>query len=96
MSQQRIEYAVPRLLDLPPKVLFWDADVAAAALLGIAIGVAVGYPFTCSIVGLAAAAALQRMRRGRHPGYMLHVLYWHLPARLFRRWCPSSKRQFCG
>ncbi|HXF45846.1 MAG TPA: type IV conjugative transfer system protein TraL [Burkholderiaceae bacterium] len=96
MDAKSIEYAVPRLLDLPPKIMFWDADVAAAALIGIAVGVAVGYPFTCAILGLAAAAVLQRMRRGRHPGYMLHVLYWHLPVRMFRRLCPSSKRLFCG
>lgn len=87
---------IPRRLDDPPKFLFWDLDVALVALLGLGFGVLGGQVLLGCVGGGIVAYAWSRTKSGRHRGYGLHVMYWNMPVRMFRRTPPSARRDFVG
>ncbi len=87
---------VPRRLDDPPKFIFWDFDVAICAMGISMFGIMAGYFLVSAVLGIGAAYGLQRMKSGQQAGYALHLLYWHLPIRLFKRTPPSCVRDFIG
>ena len=87
---------VPRRLDDPPKFIFWDFDVAICAMGISMFGIMAGYFLVSAVLGIGAAYGLQKMKSGQQAGYAIHLLYWHLPMRLFRRTPPSCVRDFIG
>ncbi len=96
MDLDRSQFLIPTRLDDPPKALFWDFDIAAVFVIGVSLGIMVGFLSLGFLVGIGGAYAWSRMRTGRHPGYAMHSLYWALPLRMFRRTPPSSRRRFVG
>lgn len=89
-------FQIPRLLDEPPKFLFWDFDVALLFIVGLGLGIVMGLVLLGIALGLACAYGWSKVKRGRHPGYGLHCVYWHTPVRFFRRTPPSARRHFVG
>jgi conjugal transfer pilus assembly protein TraL len=90
-------FQVPNSLDAMPRLFLWDFDVAMVFLCGLGIGIALGQLLFFSLIGLAGAAAFSRVRSGRHPGFLVHSLYWHMPGRMgFRRLPASCEREFIG
>ncbi len=89
-------YLVPQRLDDPPKFLFWDFDVAACFILGVCLGVLIGYLSIGCLAGGFAAWLWSKSRSGRHPGYAIHLVYWLAPVNFFKRTPPSARRRFCG
>lgn len=97
MTEDDLKLAIPRRLDDPPKFLLWDFDVVLVFLIFAGLGIVVNFPFVLGGLGLAAAYGLNKARAGRSRGYLLHLLYWHLPLRFgFRRTPPSAVRHFIG
>lgn len=82
MSQQDLSHFIPRGLDNKGKFLFWDMDVALAAMLGMLLGVATEYRILGLVAGLLLAYGYSRLKAGQHPGMAVHLLYWFagLPA----------------
>lgn len=77
MSEQvDLSHYIPRHLDDSAKFLFWDMDVAAVSLIGMVIGVGADYPLLGLILGVAAGAAYNKLKAGKHPGMATHLLYW--------------------
>jgi conjugal transfer pilus assembly protein TraL len=96
MNNEVAPLMVPRLLDEPPKFLFWDFEVALAALGLMLIGILAGFFFTGTAIGFVAAYGVQRLKSGQSRGYSLHLIYWHLPINSFKRTPPSCVREFVG
>ena len=96
MNEETVHLLVPRRLDDPPKFIFWDFDVAICAMGISMFGIMAGYFLVSAVLGIGAAYGLQKMKSGQQAGYAIHLLYWHLPMRLFRRTPPSCVRDFIG
>jgi conjugal transfer pilus assembly protein TraL len=96
VSDENRNLLIPRLLDEPPKFLFWDYDVFLVAALGMFTGLAIGFFFIGTGLGLVGAYLWTKTKAGRHPGYGLHCIYWHTPLSFFRRTPPSARRHFVG
>ena len=96
MNEEAMHLLVPRRLDDPPKFIFWDFDVAICAMGISMFGIMAGYFLVSAVLGIGAAYGLQKMKSGQQAGYAIHLLYWHLPMRLFRRTPPSCVRDFIG
>jgi len=67
---------IPRSLDDRGKFLFWDTDVAAVALFGMLLGIAIEMPLLGLVGGLSAAFFVNKLKAGKHPGMVAHLLYW--------------------
>jgi len=90
-------YRIPNTLDALPRLFLWDFDIAMVFLCGLGTGIALGQLMIFSLVGLAAAAVFSKVRSGRHPGFLIHALYWNMPGRMgFRRLPASCEREFIG
>jgi type IV conjugative transfer system protein TraL len=91
---QRI--AVPNTLDAPPRFLWWDCDQVFVFGSGLVIGLAV------SGMALAIATAVfltwvwNRAKGGRGVARAFALIYWYLPADVFRRVPASARRHFLG
>lgn len=96
MDEEQYHLLVPRMLDEPPKFLFWDFDVAIVFLGMMLFGILSGFFMTSVFLGLLAAYGIQKVKAGQQKGYGLHVIYWHLPLNLFKRTPPSCMREFIG
>lgn len=73
---------IPRRLDDPWKIGFWDVDVAAPVLAAFFIGYLAGTKFAfvvCMAVGLFASRWIARKKADRHPAFAVHWMFWHLP-----------------
>ena len=69
---------IARHLDDPPRLFWWDLDVALLMLATTLLGMVVGYFMSGVMLGLLAAWAYGRLKSGKHPAYALHLMYWHL------------------
>lgn len=67
---------IPRSLDDGGKFLFWETDVAAVALLGMLLGIATEMPVLGLVLGLSLAYLVNKLKAGKHPGMVTHLLYW--------------------
>ncbi len=97
MSAEEYKHYVPQTLDDPPKLLFWDMDVAMVFIVMLGFAIMVGQMVIGTIAGLILAAMFARAKSGRSRGYGLHLLYWYSPVGLsFKRVPASNKRNFVG
>lgn len=67
---------IPRRLDDGGKFLFWDTEVAVTALIGMLLGIATDLPLLGLVVGLIVAYFVNKLKAGKHPGMVTHLLYW--------------------
>jgi conjugal transfer pilus assembly protein TraL len=96
MSDVSLE--IPRRLNDPPRMFWWDLDVSLLVLASALAGMISGFFLTGCALGLLLAAAYGRAKSGKHPAYALHLLYWHLPATVtgLKRTPPSWMRELAG
>ncbi len=76
MSQSDLSHYIPRRLDAPSKFLFWELDVAAIGFVGLLGGVLAGFPICGLCLGGGLAFSYSKLKAGKHPGMMMHLLYW--------------------
>lgn len=93
---------IPRRLDDQWKIGFWELDVVVPVLFfmfaGFASGSKLGF-LICICIGLGVARWVSRLKANRHPAFVLHWMYWHLPSLPFARLrCtpPSHVRRMVG
>ena len=96
MSDVSLE--IPRRLNDPPRMFWWEIDVALLFLGAALAGMIVGFFVTGCLAGVLIAWAYGRAKSGQHPAFALHLLYWHLPAFVtgLRRTPPSHRREMKG
>ena len=82
---------IPRRLNDPPRMFWWDLDLALLALSLALLGMIAGYFVTGALLGLSAAGVYSMAKSGKHPAYALHLIYWYLPERVVKWKCtPAS------
>lgn len=93
---------IPRRLDDQWKIGFWDIDIAApvlfAAVLGYAADTKLAF-FISVATGLFVSRWLSRIKADKHPAFVLHWIYWHLPPcplTSMRATPPSHIRRMIG
>lgn len=92
-----LDTRIPTRLDAPARVLMWDSTQLGVLVAFVFLGVMLRNPVSWIIAGLAVAYVIGRLTGGRHPRYLLHWAYWHLPGGMgFDRTPPSSLREFIG
>ena len=93
-----LAHDIPRRLNDPPRLFWWDLDVALLVLAAVLGGMISGFFLSGCAVGVLLATAYARAKSGRHPAYALHLLYWHLPAPVtgLKRTPPSYLREMAG
>ena len=96
MSDVSLE--IPRRLNDPPRMFWWDLDVALLVLAAALAGMISGFFISGCALGMLLASAYGRAKSGKHPAFALHLLYWHLPAALTGLKCtpPSHLREMLG
>jgi len=90
--------SIPRRLNDPPRMFWWDLDLALLVLALTLLGMIAGYFVTGAALGLLAGAGYTMAKSGKHPAYALHLVYWYLPERIvkLKRTPPSHLRELIG
>jgi conjugal transfer pilus assembly protein TraL len=93
-----MSHDIPRRLNDPPRMFWWDLDVALLVMAACLAGMMAGFFLSGCAAGVVLAAAYSRTKSGKHPSYALHILYWHLPAGVtgLKRTPPSYLREMMG
>ena len=91
-------FDIPRRLNDPPRMFWWDLDVALLVLTAALAGMISGFFMSGCAIGALLASAYSRMKSGKHPAFALHLLYWYLPApgTGLKRTPPSYLREMAG
>ena len=93
-----VSLEIPRRLNDPPRIFWWDLDVAILALAAALAGMISGFFASGCAVGLLLASAYGRAKSGKHPAFALHLIYWYLPSAVtgLKRTPPSYLRELIG
>ena len=93
-----VSLEIPRRLNDPPRIFWWDLDVAVLALAAALAGMISGFFASGCAVGLLLASAYGRAKSGKHPAFALHLIYWYLPSAVtgLKRTPPSYLRELVG
>ena len=96
MSDVSLE--IPRRLNDAPRMFWWDLDVSLLVLAAALAGMISGLFVSGFAVGMLLASAYGRAKAGKHPAFLLHLLYWHVPAAVtgLKRTPPSHLREMVG
>ena len=91
-------FSIPRRLNDPPRMFWWDLDLALLVLASTLLGMVAGYFVSGVAAGVLSAIAYGRMKSGKHPAYALHLVYWYLPEAVvkLKRTPPSHSRELVG
>lgn len=86
--------AIPRYIDSPPQILWWELDELILLLASMFFGVATRTLTYCLLVGFVSVWIIAKLKGGRSEGIVLHWCWWHgVPG--FRLRGPSSEvREF--
>jgi conjugal transfer pilus assembly protein TraL len=89
---------IPRRLNDPPRMFWWDIDVSLLVLASALAGMISGFFVGGCILGVVLASAYGRAKAGKHPAFALHLLYWHVPSAVtgLKRTPPSHLREMAG
>lgn len=89
---------IPRRLNDPPRMFWWDLDLALLVFSLTLLGMIAGYFVTGAALGLLAAGVYSMAKSGKHPAYALHLIYWYLPEIVvkLKRTPPSHLRELIG
>ena len=89
---------IPRRLNDPPRMFWWDLDVSLLVLAAGLAGMISGFFITGCALGVLLASAYGRAKTGKHPAFALHLLYWHVPTAItgLQRTPPSHLREMVG
>jgi len=89
---------IPRRLNDPPRVFWWDLDLALLVMAAALAGMIAGFFLSGCAIGVLIAAAYGRAKSGKHPAFALHLLYWYMPAGVtgLKRTPPSYHREMIG
>jgi conjugal transfer pilus assembly protein TraL len=88
---------IPSRLNSPPKMLFWDLDVAMMVITGIGIGIISKTIFICLLISAALAFFWSKAKAGKHPWFFVHGIAWYLADEVSlknERMPPNSIKEF--
>ena len=96
--KEGIELLVPRSLDDLPRLLLLDMYQAMLLLVMFGIGIVLDHTLAGTFAGIVLACGYGRLKAGRHPQFLMHLAYWHLPHGIscLQRTPPSHLRLYSG
>ncbi len=96
MDDEHLLFKIPKRLNEPMKILFWDFDVVLVFSIGVMFGILTSYMMMGLFLGMFFAGAWQKTKSGKSKGFAIHWLYWEIGLSPFRRTPKSAKRDFLG
>jgi conjugal transfer pilus assembly protein TraL len=96
MSDTALE--IPRRLNDPPRMFWWDLDLSLLVLACMLAGMIAGFFLSGCVIGIVVGTAYSRAKSGKHPAFALHLIYWYLPAAItaLKSTPPSYLREMVG
>lgn len=93
-----LRYGLPRTLDDPARLLWWDMDQALLFCAFVIFGMMASYMLAGAVFGALTSWAYGKAKAGKHKSFAIHLMYWHLPRELlsFKRTPPSHIREYVG
>lgn len=94
-----LTYYVPRHLDDPAKLLWWDIDEFLTAIGGLAVGMTAGSLALSILCAVGGVLLLSRIKAGGGPGYVKRLCYWYCDGSQtlgLKRTPPSYIREYVG
>ena len=84
---------IPRYIDDPPTILFWDVDELAIICICMVVGIITAELTKFIIGGLVVSKLVGKLKKDKSEGYMQLILYWWgiMPLKGLP---PSYKRSF--
>jgi conjugal transfer pilus assembly protein TraL len=89
-------YYVPRTLDDPPRIFWWEIDQALLVVFFLVFGMSVDSLMLGLLIGLGCGWGYGKLKAGRHRAFGLHLAYWYLPFIRLKRTPPSHIRHYYG
>lgn len=72
---------IPKRLDAPAKILFWDVDTVVVFALPVWL---IGFILKEFVIGLLIGIALVKgfnyIKVSAHPKFLKHFIYWYMPS----------------
>ena len=96
-SQELLSLRMPRHLDDPDKLLWWDFDQALISISIFGLSIILNMVIVGVVLSVLAGSAIGRLKSGRSRGFMVHSAYWYLPMDMgLKRTPPSDIAKFIG
>ncbi|MEW6542464.1 MAG: type IV conjugative transfer system protein TraL [Nitrospirota bacterium] len=83
-------YTIPRYIDSPPQVLWWELDEIVILIICIFAGIISRELTTLTAVGICSTILISKTKRGKSEGIVLHWCYWHCLPMFSLKGCPSG------
>lgn len=88
-------FLIPRHLDDPPSLFFWQADTVILVVVCFVLGALLGIPLLATLLGAGIARYWSRLREAGTRGILVALLYWYGPLWFMDR--PQSHvREYTG
>ena len=83
---------IPRYIDDPPQIFWWEIDEVALFSGAFAIGALAGHVLGGLLGGFLLSWLLERLKSGRGSAFLVHLAYWY---GLSGARPESRKQRFC-
>ena len=88
-------FIIPRRLDDPPSLFFWQADTVMLVVACFVLGTLLGVALPATLLGVVGARWWSRTREAGSRGVITALLYWYGPLWVPGR-PPSHVREYTG
>lgn len=68
---------IPRYIDDPPQIFWWEIDEVALFSGAFAVGALSGQMLGGLLGGFALSWLLERLKSGRGSAFLVHLAYWY-------------------
>lgn len=68
---------IPRYIDDPPQIFWWEVDEVALFSGAFAVGALSGQVLGGLLVGFLLSWLLERLKSGRGSAFLVHLAYWY-------------------
>lgn len=90
------QYLIPRTLDDPNLMLFFQADTAVTFLVVFLLTISINFIFAAVFAFVITKSYVQLKENGDR-GLILQLLYWYSPSETWlSRYLPSHVREYSG
>lgn len=72
-----MRYRIPRMLDRPKQLFFWEVDEVIPIVGLVGVGIISNMLFFSLVTGIIAAKVVKKLKTGKMDGVMFHLLHWY-------------------
>lgn len=87
-----------RRLNDPWTIGFWTLDVVIPFVVVLMLGFIAGHFWKGAALAFLVAAAISRLKAGKHAAFFIHSVYWYLPSEVMplKATPPAQYRELIG